>query len=142
MKRIIWLSFVLIVVCIAFVTAINFCSDAAKTVEKELKPSALLKKYEWFKNQSAAIDKKRADIELYRTEIETFEVTDKDDKIYIQQRKTELIGIISIHNSLCSEYNAQMVKINYAFCNVGDLPATNLEVLPKEYKPYINNLNK
>ncbi len=64
----------------------------------------------------------------------------KEDKFYIQQRKSELLGIISIRNQMCAEYNIAMSKFNYAFCNKGNLPQTNLEPLPREYKPYISNL--
>lgn len=118
------------------------CSDGVNTAYKEFKPSTLLKKYEYFKDLSAAIDKKRADINMYQEEISSIKSDDKDDKFYIQQRKSELIGIISIHNQLCAEYNSAMSKFNYRFTNKGDLPATNLEPLPREIKPYINNLQK
>jgi len=84
---------------------LNTCSDTEKVINKEFSPSALLKKYEYFKDASAAIDKQRADIDMYQKEIESMSSTDKDDKFYIQQRKSELIGIISIHNQLCSDYN-------------------------------------
>lgn len=123
-------------------TILRSCGDAADVVHKEFDPSALLKKYEYFKDLSAGIDKKRADIEMYREEIAGMTIQDKDDKFYIQQRKSELMGIISIHNSLCSEYNSAMAKFNYRFTNAGDLPATNLEILPREIKPYINSLTK
>lgn len=120
------------------------CDDAANTVNKEFNASALLKKYEDFKNLSAAIDEKRAEIEMYQSEIQEMNQNksmDKDDKFYLQQRKSELLGIISIHNGLCADYNSAMSKFNYRFTNRGDLPATNLEPLPREIKPYINNLN-
>lgn len=117
------------------------CMDAVDTAYKEYKPSSLLKKYEWFKNQAAAIDKKRADIEVYRAELKGYDTKDKDNKFYIEQRKSELLGIISMHNELCAEYNAQMVKFNYAFTNKGSMPETNMEPLPREYKPYILTLN-
>lgn len=115
----------------------NVIKDGGDTITNEFKPSALLKKYEYFKDLSAAIDKKRADIELYRSEIESIKIEDKDDKAYLQERKLEMIGIITMHNQLCSEYNAAMSKFNYRFTNAGDLPATNLEPLPREIKPYI-----
>ena len=120
----------------------TFVSDGVKTANQEYKPSILLKKYEYFKDLSGAIDKKRADIEMYQNEIKDYQIEDKSDKDYIQQRKSELIGIISMHNSLCSEYNTAMSKFNYRFTNKGDLPQTNLDPLPREIKPYINNLNK
>ncbi len=116
------------------------CSDTADVVHKEFSASVLLKKYEYFKDLSAGIDKKRADIEMYREEISTMTVEDKEDKFYKEQRKSELMGIISVHNSLCAEYNSAMAKFNYRFTNAGDLPETNLEPLPREIKPYILSL--
>lgn len=137
---------IIIGLCLLFVTitfTCNMFNDGVKTVEEQYKPSALLKKYEYFKNLSGAIDKKDADIQMYQSEIsELSKVShmDKDDKFYIQQRKSELMGIIAIRNDLCSEYNIAMSKFNYRFCNKGDMPQTNLEPLPREYKPYINNI--
>ncbi len=120
-------------------TRCTMCSDGVKTIEEQYKPSALLKKYEYFKDLSGGIDKKDADIQMYQSEISSMTVTDKDDKFYLQQRKSELMGIISIRNQMCAEYNIAMSKFNYSFCNKGTLPQTNLEPLPREYKPYINN---
>lgn len=120
----------------------GWVDDGVETAHKEFDPSALLKKYEEFKDLSAAIDKKRADIDLYTAEITSLqtETMDRDDKFYLQQRKSELLGIIAIHNDLCSQYNSAMSKFNYRLCNKGDMPATNLEPLPREYKPYINSI--
>jgi hypothetical protein len=119
----------------------NFFNDGSKTINNEFNPSVLLKKYEYFKDLSAAIDKKRADIEMYQSEIESMPNDTKEDRQYIEARKSEYIGILTIHNQLCSEYNAAMSKFNYRFTNVGDLPSSNLEPLPREFKPYLLNLN-
>jgi hypothetical protein len=116
------------------------CNDAKDTVYNEFKVSTLLKKYEYFKDLSAAIDKKRADIELYQIEVSSY--TKEDDGFYVEQRKSELIGIIAMHNQLCAEYNSAMSKFNYRFTNIGDLPEGATEPLPREYKPYINKLTK
>jgi hypothetical protein len=133
--------FIGIFVCLSIgIATCNMFSDGTKTVKNEFKPSQLLKKYEYFKDLSGGIDKKDAEIQMYQAEIESMTITDKDDKFYFQQRKSELLGIISIRNQMCSEYNIAMSKFNYAFCNKGTLPQTNLEPLPREYKPYINNL--
>lgn len=140
MLKWIGLSLILIVVLGFIAFTCNMCGDAAKTIQKEYAPSALLKKYEEFKDLSAGIDKKRADIELYREELEGYSIKDKDDRFYFEQRKSELIGIISVHNTLCSQYNSAMSKFNYKFTNKGDLPETNMEPLPREYKPYILSL--
>ena len=118
----------------------RYADDASDTAFDEFKASSLLKKYEYFKDLSSAIDKKRADIEMYQSEISTMDSKDKDDKFYIQQRKSELFGIIAMHNELCAEYNSAMSKFNYRFTNVGDLPSGATTPLPREVKPYINNL--
>jgi hypothetical protein len=97
----------------------------------------MLAKYEWFKNQKAAIDKTRADIMLYE---EQYKLIDKDDRQERNQSRAELMGIVSTYNSLCAEYNAQMSKFNYRFTNKGDLPQTNLEPLPREIAPYKTSL--
>lgn len=125
---------------IAMSLAMIQCKDAKETAYNEFKVSTLLKKYEYFKDLSAAIDKKRADIEVYQTEISSY--NKDDDKFYIEQRKSELLGIIAMHNQLCAEYNSAMSKFNYRFTNVGDLPEGAVEPLPREYKPYINKLIK
>ena len=116
-----------------------FCGDVEKTVKDEFAVSKLLKKYEYFKDLSSAIDNKRANILLYESQLKG--IKDKSSFQY-QQMQTELMGIITIHNNLCSEYNSAMSKFNYAFCNKGTLPESNLEPLPREFKPYITNINQ
>jgi hypothetical protein len=118
-------------------------NDGLKTIQKEFAPSAMLKKYEEFKNISGAIDKHRANLEAYQSELDDLVLTkdqSQEDKFYYQQRKSEALGILAIHNDLCAQYNVQMSKFNYRFTNVGDLPQSNLEPLPREYKPFILNL--
>jgi len=136
MKRTAAIIIALLVIVLATVVIRSYNSVEA-VARKEFSASALLKKYEDFKDLSAAIDRKRADIEVYKSEIDSYKVTDKEDKEYIMQRRAEMMGIISMHNELCSEYNSQMSKFNYRFTNVGDLPQGNTEPLPREYKPYI-----
>ncbi len=139
MTKTILISISLFIFILLGFTRCTMCSDGVKTIEEQYKPSALLKKYEYFKDLSGGIDKKDADIQMYQSEISSMTVSDKDDKFYLQQRKSELMGIISIRNQMCAEYNIAMSKFNYSFCNKGTLPQTNLEPLPREYKPYINN---
>src|ERR1035441_1741597 len=125
MKNFIFNMLVVMICLGAFVYVMRSCDDATEVAHREFDASALLKKYESFKNISSAIDKYRADIDMYRNEISGMDAKDKDDKFYIQQRKSELLGIISMHNNLCAQYNAVMSKFNYRFTNVGDLPATD-----------------
>lgn len=116
---------------------LNMCDDAASTVKKEYSASAMLKKYEYFKDLSAAIDEKRATIDVYKSRLTMIK---DQDGFEFQQTTSEMMGLISMHNSICSEYNSAMSKFNYAFCNKGTLPASNLEPLPREMKPYILSL--
>lgn len=114
----------------------RYANDAADTAFNETKASTLLQRYEYFKNLASAIDKKRADIELYESELSGGMPAAKDEREYYIQRRTELLGIIGIHNQLVSEYNSAMAKFNYNFTNVGDLPKSNLEPLPREFQSY------
>jgi hypothetical protein len=127
-------------IAIVSIALIRSCADTADTIHKEFSSSALLKKYEYFKDLSAAIDGKRADLNAYKSSLQDYKIKDKDDKFYYEQSKAEAMGILMIHNQLVSEYNAGMSKFNYAFCNVGSLPASNLEPLPREFKPYLLTL--
>lgn len=131
MVKFITLIIVAIIAIIVGGALISTCNETAVVAKKEFGPSALLKKYEYFKDLSAAIDKKRADIEMYKGEISESEGSEKN------QLKAELRGIITMHNELCAEYNSAMSKFNYRFTNAGDLPASNLEPLPREIKPYL-----
>lgn len=130
---------VFIVIIIGFFI-IRSCGDATNTIHKEFSASALLKKYEYFKDLSAAIDSKRADLNAYKASLQEYKITDKDSRFYYEQSKAEAMGILMMYNQLVSEYNAGMSKFNYAFCNVGTLPASNLEPLPREFKPYLLTL--
>lgn len=119
--------------------SLRMCSDTSNVVQKEFSPSAMLKKYEHFKDLSSAIDEKRATIDVYESQLNG--IKDHESFQY-QQTQSEMMGLISMHNSLCAEYNSAMSKFNYAFCNKGTLPATNLEPLPREIKPYISSINQ
>ena len=119
----------------------RYANDASDTAFDQFKASALLAKYETFKDLASAIDKKKADIAVYEQELLSMDVKDKDDKYYYQQRKSEMLGLVSMHNQLVSEYNALMSKSNYAFTNVGQMPQSNMTPLPREYQDYILHLN-
>jgi hypothetical protein len=122
--------------------------NAAKVAQKEIYPEALLRKYEWFKNASAELDKKQADIAVYAAKTKSMREDyagekrsqwDRTDKETFSIWEQELAGIKASYNSLSAEYNAQMAKINWAFCNVGKLPPGATSPLPREYKPYVEN---
>lgn len=131
-------------------TLMNFTcgavDNAAQVAKKEFYPDALLRKYEWFKNASAELDKKIADISVYSNKIKSMREEykgekrsswDRTDKESFNTWEQELAGIKASYNGLSAEYNSQMAKFNYKFCNVGDLPPGSTNPLPREYKPYI-----
>lgn len=112
-------------------------TDAASTAKKEFSASAMLRKYEWFKDASAQLDKKRADISVYESRLKA--ASNSDDRVIAEQRMiwmTELAGIKASYNGLAAEYNSQMAKFNWAFANAGMLPEGAVDPLPREFKPY------
>jgi two-component SAPR family response regulator len=128
-------------------TSCRYATDAKDTAFKELKVSTLLKKYEWFKDASAQLDKKIADISVYDAKMKS--ITDayvgvkrsewaRDDREQLSVWMSELAGVKASYNGLSAEYNSQMSKMNWRFCNVGDLPNGATQPLPREYKPYID----
>lgn len=126
----------LLTLSLVLITSCGWLSEAEDVTYEQVRPKVLLQKYQYFKDMSSAIDRHRANLIVYEEEL-------KDDNMsenYRQQRRSEALGIVAMYNDLVSRYNADMAKINYAFCNVGDLPQSNLETLPREYKPYILKL--
>lgn len=117
-------------------------NDGAKVVQKEFYPSALLTKYEWFKDASAALDAKAATIQVYAKRVEVLEAKYKGQQESRDVREqlfiwsSEVADIKASYNSLAGEYNAEMVKFNWRFTNVGDVPQGG-KALPREYKPYL-----
>lgn len=127
----------------------SMVDDGINTAKKEFSPSALLKKYEWFKDQHAALAAKKAQITNYQNEVKDFvemygdengkidmRTVPRDERQSYAQTKTTIRGLISKFNSMAAEYNAQMVKFNYRFCNAGDLPQGATEPLPREHVQY------
>lgn len=120
---------------------------AVEVAEQELAPRELLRKYTWFKNAAAVCDERKAGIDLYEKRVKDFEGQYKgverkdwprDDREQYGQMKAELLGMKAAYNSIASDYNAQMSKENWRFCNVGDLPKGADRPLPREFKPYVS----
>jgi len=124
----------------------RYVNNASDTAFKEFKPSELLKKYEYYKDASAALDKKIADIQVYDVRVNSMleQYKDvkrqdwaRDDREQLSIWQSEVAGIKASYNQLASDYNSAMSKFNYAFCNTGKLPQGAEVPLPREYKPYI-----
>jgi len=122
----------------------HMCGRTQQVVTQELDPQVLLNKYSWFKDSSAQLDKKVADIKIYQKKLDNVSVmygkeaikwprdVRNDYSIWGQ----EVAGIKASYNTLAADYNAQMAKINWRFTNQGMLPQGATDPLPREYKPY------
>ena len=95
--RWIWIS----ALALAFAGGLSFVlgvfGEAAEVAQEEFGPRALLKKYEQFKDQSAMLDKKVADIGVYEVNLAEFDSMDRKemdrfDKAEKAQLKLELAG--------------------------------------------------
>ncbi len=146
MKR--FARFALIAVVVASLGGCRYADDASDTAFSQFKASSLLDKYTKFKDMYAALDAKRASINILKGKIASTEeqykgVPRKDwvreDVQAINQWKGELDGVKASYNSLAAEYNAAMAKANVNFTNVGDLPKGATTPLPREVAPYIND---
>ncbi len=122
--------------------------ESGSVARQELGPRAALKKYEWFKDASAQLDKKKGDIEVQSASLKELEKAyagklrsewTRDDRAEHNQLKAELNGLKASFNQLAAEYNSGMAKINYSFANQGKLPEGASVTLRREYKTYISN---
>ncbi len=119
--------------------------NAMKAVEEQTDARTLIKRYEWFKDASAQLDKKLADLKVYERRFQSLkgEYAGKtradwarEDREQFNLWSSEVAGIEASYNTLAAEYNAAMSKINHRWTNYGDMPAGATTPLPKEFKPY------
>lgn len=124
---------------------VHYAERAAQVVSQEIDPAVLLQKYMWFKDAHAALDQKQATIKLYTKRLTDLKAEYKgiargqwpaEERETYNQWYSELDGIVASYNDLAATYNAQMVKINWRFTNVGGLPQGATEPLPRDYAPY------
>lgn len=123
----------------------SLIGEAVQVAREEFGPREALKKYEWFKDASAQLEKKQADIAVYKKRFASLEQAYKgeprskwarDDREQHSIWASEVSGVIASFNSLAADYNAQMAKFNWRFANVGDLPKGADVPLPREFKTY------
>lgn len=123
-------------------------SEAATVAQDEFGPRETLKKYSWFKDAAAQLEKKLADIEVYETRVKLMEDNykgadrkswDRTDKETMNQWQTEMVGVKASYNSLAGEYNANMAKFHWSFAEAGKLPPGAETPLPREFKLYVTN---
>ncbi len=113
----------------------------AKVAQEELGPSALLKKYSDFKDMAAVLEAKKASIEVNENLAANMEKDkaswQRQDKEAYYLLQAEIAGMKSSFNQLASEYNSNMSKIHYRFCNTGELPQGAKDPLRREFKAYL-----
>ena len=126
--------------------ACGFVGNADKVLQQEFNPTVMRDRYVWFKDASAALDKKIADISVYRGRLtrlrEDYPNVWEMPRDVREQRaiwESELSGIKASYNSLAAEYNAAHAKIGWMFLDVGKLPEGATVPLPREYKPYLED---
>jgi hypothetical protein len=121
-------------------------SEAAQVAQDQFGPGAMLKKYEYFKDVAAQLDKKKADIAVYEGRLtgmkDTYKSVERikwprEDREQYNVWASEVAGVKASFNQLAADYNAQMAKFNWRFANVGELPKGATEPLPREYKSYV-----
>lgn len=128
-----------------FFATCNYLHSGARVIQKEFSPEAMLKKYEWFKNQSAAIQKAQKDIANLKAESDIKGQYEQDNgkdhskwsplalnsyQEELSLNKQQRLAQVSNTNSLIAEYNAQSAKFNWAgFMTRDDLPPQSFEAI-------------
>lgn len=121
---IVLLAVVLVVFAIGAVgSALGWFSEGGQVAREQFGPRAALVKYEWFKDASTELAKKKADIALYEDRLASFERDYGADRVKWQrdvreqanQARVEYLGVVASFNSLAAEYNANSSKFNWAY---------------------------
>lgn len=116
---------------------LSWFGEAGQVAKEEFGPRASLEKYEWFKDASSQLEKKKEDINIYLQRINSFEQDyegvkrkdwDRIDKQTYSQYQQELAGVRSSYNKLAAQYNANSVKFNWSIYK------GNSDIPPYEYK--------
>lgn len=117
--------------------ALGWFAETGQVAKEEFGPRSSLEKYEWFKDASSQLEKKKEDINIYKQRITSFEADyegvkrkdwDRIDKQTYSQYQQELAGVRSSYNKLAAEYNANSQKFNW------NIYKGNSDIPPYEYK--------
>lgn len=124
---------------------VSWFTEAGQVAKQEFGAKALLHKYEWFKDAASQLDAKVADIKVYEARFTRLKKAyegqgrgawSREDREQANLWEQEVAGIKASYNDLCASYNAGMAKINWRFCNAGELPQGASQVLPREFRTY------
>lgn len=128
--------------------ALSWVGEAATVAREEFGPRELLRKYSQFKDTHAALAAQKSSIDTMQAGIDAFKADYKDvpkkdwprdERQAYNMNRSAVSGMKLRFNSVAAQYNADMAKFNYRFCNVGTLPEGASEPLPREYVTYIVN---
>lgn len=139
-------SAILVAVVVGGGFALGVFGEAAEVAQEEFGPRAALEKYEWFKQQTANIQKMDGDIEIFRSRFENVETNYRQmygevpsawpldiRTTYNRERgiaRDDLVAVISQRNGIVREYNAASSMFNWAlFEGNGDKPPTEYKEL-------------
>jgi hypothetical protein len=134
-----------LLVLIVAARVLNVFGEVGAVAQAELGPSALLQKYTWLKDAHAQLEKRQADIGVYKASLAAMasayegkprSAWAREDRDAYNQRATEVAGTIAAFNDLAAQYNAKMAEVQWSFTNVGQLPKGADIPLPREYAPY------
>lgn len=123
----------------------GWTGQARDIVRDDFGPRQQFLHYQWFKDASAVLDKRTADIKVYDARIQSLVNSyegvprsewSREDREQWSIWLSELAGIKAAYNSLAAEYNANMAKVNWRYANVGQVPEGG-QPLPREYRTYI-----
>lgn len=141
----------LVIFCIPVGLLLRGCSvanEAANVAQEEFGPREALRKYTWFKDAAAQLEKKQADIKVYDQRIASLvQANDgaprskwaREDREQWSTWQAEAAGVRASYNTLAAEYNANMAKFQWRFAEAGRLPEGATKPLPREFKPYVEN---
>lgn len=115
-------------------TVFGLFAETASVAQQEFGATAMVHKYEWFKDAASQLDRKKADLTMFDARINSLKKSGTPDSV--AQAEAERIGVASSYNDLAARYNSAMAKINWRFANVGNVPAGS-EPLPREYREYV-----
>ena len=149
MKKVLVISAILAFLVVAPIGlfGLNWLSKAVNVVAEQVDPQRLLREYETFKEIHAALTSRRQGIDVLQSRVSTFmqdyegvsrKDIPRDDRNALTQMRSERAGMVLMFNDLAADYNARMAKVNFRFCNVGDLPQGVTEPLPRNYVLYLN----
>ena len=137
MKTFAWILLVIIVLFIVGFVC-RQCNTASDVLYKQTNAETVLIRYEWFKDASAQLDAKLADINVQKATVDVLNEqykgvkrsawarTDLDAYNLVSQA---LAGIKMSYNQLAAEYNSNMKKVNFVFCK----PNEGRAALQQEY---------